>query len=57
MNLAELSKYLDTDMFSYILLGLYAVNTVLKFSIGNHWQAIYWFGAIIVTAAVVWGMK
>lgn len=39
---------------SYFLLCIYFVTSLVFFSEGNYPKALYWFGALIITSAVLW---
>lgn len=43
--------------FNYMLMGLYAVNSVWWAYQRNYPQALYWLAALQITAAVTWGLK
>ena len=42
----------DPRIFNYIVLSLYGASTARWLCAGKYWDALYWFGAFIITSAV-----
>lgn len=47
----------DPRLFNFIIMGLYACNVVRWAWHGNYVNALYWVGALIITATVTFGFK
>ena len=46
----------DPLHFNYFIMVLYALNTI-NWLLQKNWpQALYWFAAALITAAVSWGI-
>ena len=45
------------SLFEVVLLIMYAGASLEAFWQSNHWKAVYWLGAIVVTLAVIKGIK
>lgn len=46
----------DPRLFNFVIMTLYLVNTVWWAYHRNWPQALYWFAAFQITAAVTWGV-
>lgn len=47
----------DPRFFNYIIMSLYALNS-LRWAVDHKWaDVIYWSGAFIITGAVTFGYK
>ncbi len=46
---------LDPRIFNYMILILFALATVRWTIAGQYWEALYWFGALILNIAVTYG--
>lgn len=47
----------DPKIFNYIILALYAVNS-LRWAFAGSWgDCLYWLAAFQITAAVTWGFS
>lgn len=47
----------DPRIFNFLIMGLYALNVIRWGVAGKPADAIYWAGALWITAAVTWGYK
>ncbi len=47
----------DPRILNFVILGLYALNMVRWAFAGIYVNALYWFGAFVITSAVTLGMK
>jgi hypothetical protein len=45
----------DPRLFNYIIISLYAINTVRWAFAGSWGDTLYWAAALQITAAVTWG--
>ena len=45
----------DPKIFNYVIMSLYAINTVRWAVHGNIADACYWLSALGITATVTWG--
>ena len=43
---------LDPRIFNFVIMSLYAVNCLNYAFRGNNMDALYWFGAFVITASV-----
>lgn len=51
----EMTFLFDPKIFNYVIMTLYAVNTVRWAVHGNVADAFYWLSALGITATVTWG--
>ena len=47
----------DPKIFNYVILTLYCLNSVRWVIAGSWGDALYWFAAFQITAAVTWGFQ
>ncbi len=52
-----MSFLLDPKIFNYVILTLYCMNSVWWVMAGSWGDALYWFAAFQITAAVTWGFQ
>lgn len=49
--------WLDPKTFNYVIMALYVINAVWWAHHGKPGDAMYWFAAFQITAAVTWGFQ
>ena len=48
---------LDPKIFNYVIMTLYAINSI-RWAVYNSWaDSCYWLSALAITATVTWGYR
>lgn len=42
---------------NYFLICVYGINSIAWLLATNYPQSLYWFGALVITVAVTWGIR